>query len=224
MAIVPVPTDVPKSDDILAELRGTGAGVTLIDPLDNSELHRDPLETAIVVKTAAITKSDAVHSTKAGGKGYAVTVKGEYYAPSVDQPGKKVKKPYQVVVNVPSLDSALSVIRRSLLTPAIMKLDPACAGPRTYEIVSAKPLSAETPESTNIQFMPRAALEAHIALIKAPIVPSGYPDVTVLRAAVTDFTLNPVGFEKREAEKQASRAEAQALADLNPGLDVVAVE
>lgn len=216
-----------QDDDILAELRGSNASGTLIDAApDNSANLRDPLETVpeFPLKTPAIVKADAVHSTKAGGKGYAVTVKGDYYAPSVDQPGKKVKKPYEVVVNVPSLDSAMSIIRRQLLTPAIMKLDPQCSGPRTYEIVSARPLSAQTPESTNLQFMPRHALESHIALIKAPIRPSEYADVTVLRAAVIDFSVNPTGFEKREAEKQALRAETDALALLNPDLVVVPAE
>lgn len=220
MAIVPV-APIAAEDDVLAELRGLNVGGNLIDPLDNSDLKKDPLELSPAPKKSAIAKADAVHSTKVGGKGYAVTVKGEYYAPSVDQPGKKVKKPYKVVVNVPSLDSALSVIRRHLLVPALMKIDPACSGPRTYEIVDTKPLSADTPESTNIQFMPRAALEKHIASVKAPINPAEYDDVTVLRAAIIDFTINPVGFEKREAERQAERAEVQALAAMNPDVEVV---
>lgn len=209
-------------DDLMAELNGTGAGVTLIDAPEHADMS-DPLE----VKAPAGPKSAVAKlaaTAKPGLKGYAVTVRGEYFAPSKDQAGKKIKLPYTVVVNVPVLTGALSTIRKHLLTPALLKLDPLCSGPRTYEIVDARPLSAEMPENTNIQFMPREALEAHIKHVKAPIDPKQYPDVTVLRAALIDFTVNPAGFEEREAEKQVKRAELNALNALNPDIEAAPAE
>ena len=81
--------------DLMKEL---SEGV-LLDPLELAP-KTDPLEVAPKRKTPEIKRMDEQFSTKAGGKGYAVTVRGDYYAPAAEQPGKKTKKPYEVVVNV----------------------------------------------------------------------------------------------------------------------------
>jgi hypothetical protein len=55
------------------------------------------------VKPAPIAQQmDKTHAIKAGGKGYVVTVEGEYYAKSVETKGHVIK-PYTLRFNLPSL-------------------------------------------------------------------------------------------------------------------------
>lgn len=209
---------VPSQDALMKELAGA-AGGELIDPLElDPALTNDPLETKPVAAPSATAALNAEHSTKAGGKGFAVTVQGEYYAPAQDAPGKKIKKPYKVTINLPSLDSALSIIKNKLINAAIKRAYPESLGERTCEIVSAIPLSPSTQESNHLQFMNRPRLERYVVDHGVPLKPEDYDDVVVLRNAVIDFTLNPKGFEAREAAKQADRKIEAELAEMNPGL------
>jgi hypothetical protein len=185
----------------------------LIDPLELAPSN-DPLEVPVAPSAHPVKVLDAIHATKAGGKGFAVTVRGDYYAASAENQGKKVKRPYEVTINLPSLDSALSVIKNKILDKTILRKHKDSLGARTHEIVSAVPLSHETQESNNLQFMNRDRLERYVLDHSVPLDASQYEDVVVLRNAVVDFTLNPKGFEEREAVKQADRkleAELNAL-------------
>lgn len=212
-------------EDLLGELKGSpvpalAAGMTVVDEQDNSELKRNPLEIPAPAPLTAVQKADEKHSTKAGGSGYSVKVRGDYYAPSKDQPGKKVKNKYEVDVNLPSLDNALSVIRSYLVAPAIRR-NPKYAdfsSVRTCEIVSVTPLSASTPDSRNLQFMSREGLEAFISDQNAPIDPKEYEDLGDLRRSVIDFQLNPRGFEDREVKRRKERKLKAELAAMNPEL------
>lgn len=207
-----------KQDDLLKELAGNNVKVEYIDPLDRSEATRDLLEVAPLKPESAITRMDKKFSTQAGGKGYRVSIRGEYYAISKEHNGKKIKKPYEVAVNVASLHAALSTIKSKLLDAAVKRKHVDFAGVRTHHIVEAVPLSAETPESTNLQFMSREKLEAHVKDHRVPINPVEYPDTMVLRSAIVDYTLNPKGFEAREVLRQKDRQETAELAALNPEL------
>ena len=214
---------VSSQDALMAELAGdASASITSVDPLGLDT--KDPLEVVPPPAPAKpiAAKLDSLHATRVGGKGYAVTVRGDYYAPAVDFPGKKVKKPYQVTVNLPSLDAAMSVIKHKLLDAAVRRKHADFIGVRTHEIVGAVPLSAETAESNHLQFMNRERLTSYIRDHAVPLDSASYPDVVVLRSAVIDYTLNPAGFEKREAARQAERRASDELAALNPELSAVA--
>lgn len=205
-------------DPLLAELAGDPhAKVENVDvlPTPNSP---DPLEVGKKAEPTPVQKMDAQHSTAAGGKGYRVTVKGEYYCPAAEDPRRKLTKDYEIQFNLPHLNGALSTIKNKLLEKALRQKYKDYLGFRTYEITEARPLSPETPESSNLQFMPRPGLEAFVRDNRVPLNPVDYAETQDLRAAVTDFVLNPRGFEEREKRKQADRAEMAELAKLNPEL------
>lgn len=209
-------TPAPMQPDALLDALAGQADPLALDAQDPG-LSEDPLEVKEPAAPNPIKAMDAKFSTRAGGKGYAVEVAGDYYAMSEERKGK-VKKPYSIVVNLASLDAAMSVIKKNLLERAIRAKYPDYVGVHTHHIVKATPLSPETPESSNLQFMPRERLERYIADHRVPVDPANYKDVVVLRETVVDYTLNPVGFEAREAEKQKKRAEQAELAALNPDL------
>ena len=149
---------------------------------------------------------------------------GEYYA--VNPAGKgKIKKPYDITVNVPKLEGCHSLIKNKLLKAALTRKYPDFSAPRgAGRIESAIPLNAATPKSQNLAYMDRHSLEVHVqgSHPRIPIDLTAYADgpegTIALREAVIDYVQNPEGFAEREAERQANRAEAAALAALNPEL------
>ena len=170
-------------------------------------------------KPTAIRAADVVHATRAGGKGWRVFVKGEYRALAPNGGKGKISKEYATEeFGLPNLDAALSVIMNKLLDARLRRKYPDFCSTRTCKIVDAQPMSPETPASNNIQYMTRAQLVDHIGTIRAPIDPAAYLDVVTLRDAVIDFTLNPKGFEAREATRQQDRKENAELAALNPDI------
>jgi hypothetical protein len=212
------------ADDLLAELNGgTGAPAAVnidVEPVTASRDAVAALEVKPKPALSAVATADAKHATKVGGHGYSVVVIGDFTVPAKDAPGKKALRPYEVVVNVPSLDGALSLIVRKLLDGALRKkyADDGYIRFRTHSIKEARPLSPATPESTNLLYMPREALVAYIADVRAPIDPANYPDTVKLRESVMDYAQNPNGFEKREAARVADLKESAALAQLNPDI------
>ena len=208
------------TDPLLKELAGDIVGVQLIDPMVLAP-KEDPLEVKEPVKGPEVGRLNATHSTKAGGKGFALTVRGEYFAPAADGQGKKTKKNYEVVVNLPSLDAAMSVLKNKILDRVIKKQHPDAIHHRTLEIVQAVPLSPATTESSNLQYMNMDRLVRYVQDHGVPIDVKDYEDVVILRNTVIDFTLNPGGFEDREKLRQDDRkmtAEIEALNDAVPGL------
>ncbi|MDE2019174.1 MAG: hypothetical protein KGJ13_02375 [Patescibacteria group bacterium] len=224
--------DSTSQDPLLAELMGDGKVHPKvlkqdIKRLDAPEPDRpDPLDTANQERLAKTLpdyhtkKADEQFSTAVGGKGYKVTLKGEYFAVSKDNERTKVRKPYEVSVNIAKLDKALGIIVGNLLGPALKRKYPDYSTFRTYQIVGAVPLSAETPQTSHLQYMTKAQLVAHIRDIQAPIDPQDYPDVAELREAVIDYSYNPKDFVKREAKRMETRDRQRELRSLNPDLEV----
>lgn len=212
--------DAPVKDDLLAQLNGDLP--PLVDPAPESAPSRaSELTVAAPAPLSPVEKADAAHATKAGGKGWKVVVKGEYFAENPSGRGK-IAKPYTASFNLPHLydGAALSIIKNKLLEPALRKLHKDFIAVRTNKIDSATPLSPDTPLSNNIQFMNRAQLVAHVAHIRAPINCAIYKDDADLRDALIDFVQTPDGFEKREAERQSKRKLDAELSELNPDLEV----
>jgi hypothetical protein len=213
-----------EQDPLLADLQGdpTLRGEQPDGPLpgDTTGIPEDPLDVRPKAAVSPVKAMDAKHSLAAGGKGYRVVVAGDYYSKSKD-PGRKADLArYELEFNLPSLDRALSLIVGKLLMPALVKKHPDAIRYRTHEIRSARPLSPETPESTNLQFMPfpglqKFAREEHVPIdLKDPV----YQDEKTLRVTLVDYVLNPKDFEKREALRREERKELAELAAMNPDL------
>lgn len=208
------------ADPLLAQLNGEDPMPPRVDPAPDAAPSREvELTVAAPAVPSAVEKADKVFSTRAGGKGYAVVVKGEYFADNPSGRGK-ILKPYELEFYLPHLEAALSVIKNKLLEPKLRKTCSDFVAVRTHKIVGSRPLSPETPETNNIQYMDRAQLEVHIKFIRAPIDPSAYADAADLRETLIDFIQTPDGFEKREAERRATRAGDAELAKLNPGIEI----
>lgn len=218
------PSQAPgkPSDDLLAQLNGEDSvESSMIDPLPagDPDLEKDPLQVNPDAPKSPVHKSNEKFSTAAGGKGYRVKVKGDYYAAPEKLHGRKQKKPYEAEFNLPHLDAAMSVIKHKLLKKFLLKKYDDFIAIRTHMIVSATPLSPDTPESKNLAYMNRDALVQHIKDISAPIDYAGYADTAMLRESVVDYTLNPKGFEKREKERLVKAQEDAELARMNPELN-----
>lgn len=218
-------TEHKEENDLLAELNGDMP--VAATPQEAKELAAaateakvDPLAVKAKKKTA-VTKAheEAVATAASKGaalRGYAVTVEGEYLVASVEVQGKKNKVPYSITVNVPTLEGALSTIKNKLLDKMLKMKYPGYITFVTHEIVSAKPLTTDTPPPANVAYMGWSELVAHVRAEGIPVTPSDYGDnVKELRRAVVDAVLNPVGFKEREARRLLSIREDAELEALN---------
>lgn len=203
-----------EQDELMQELAGEqGATVATIDPVP--EQPENPLVVKPLPKKSAVKAANAEHSVPAGGKGFAITVRGEYYAQSGDGKTKVIKR-YEHVFRLPELrDDALSVIVGKLLAPALRKKHADFINYRTHAIADVKALSADTPKSNNLQYMDRAQLEEFVKTRSVPLDPKDFPETQDLRAMVIEFVQRPEGFEARLAEKVATMREDRELAAMN---------
>jgi len=210
-----------EADDLLAELNGVAA-----TPKEGEELAAasasakiDPLVVRAPTKETATQKARARAEATVGDnrlKGYAVTVEGMFSTASADTPGRKVKRPYVLTCNLPSLEGALSVIKNKLLDKMLTLKYPGYVTYLTHEIVDVKPLSANEPPSDNVAYMTEEQLISYVKSHKVPVdLPTYAGDVKNLRAAVVDFILNPKDFTVREEKRVASVKEDRALEELN---------
>jgi hypothetical protein len=215
-----------ENDDLLAELNG-GVPGEAATPKEGEELvaataatKRDPLVVAPPPRLSAVQKFERASMDKAGDnrlRGYAVTVGGFYSAPSVDTPGRKVKRPYTLTVNLPSTEGALSVIKNKMLDKMLRVKYRDYVTYLTHEITDVRPLGPDTPESNNIAYMSFDALRSFVTSRGVPLVLNDYGnDARSLRAAVTDWILNPKEFVVREKKRLEDQKLEKELDAMNP--------
>jgi len=212
-----------NADPLLAQINGGGKNaMPPLAPGDKPNKQDASRDDKLTVKPKAapdpVAAADARHSTAAGGTGYRLTLRGDYYA---SVPGRKGndKKTYDgVQVNVPRLEGALSLVKNKLIKAVLSKKFDDFVAVRTMRVVKSEPLSINSPKTRHLAYMDRAGLEAFVKEEKAPIDLDAYPDETCLREAVIDWVQNPGGFVKREADRQAKRKEEAELRKLNPDL------
>jgi len=136
---------------------------------------------------------------------YKVKVTGQYIARSPHSEKEKIKKNYEVEGVIPSLASALSVVKNKLLGPALAKKYPDYVAFLTHHIINITPLdetSRERMTKTEIAFMNRETLLRYIKENALPVDAAFYPDVLKLREAVQDAKEDPEGYQKRFALKK----------------------
>lgn len=166
---------------------------------DQLETSRPPAPPANIPQRVA--NADKTHSKAAGGFGFRVTVKGQYYAKSTETKGNLIKD-YELPFNLPSLtnskgESALGIIIGAsrpgggMLKAALQKMDPLAITFRTHEIVNVIPLNG-APEPTSIAYMSFEALKkyARAQFPDFPVDVDEYLDVNHLREDLVDFITN----------------------------------
>lgn len=222
-------TETESTDDLMAVLNGDANMPPRVDPAPAASPARaDELRVNVAPAPLPPTlAADARHSLKAGGRGYAVKVRGLYFANNPNGKGK-VKLPYEVSINVAQLDGAKSTIKNKLLLPALKRKYADAVRHRTFHVVSAKALTPDTPAPDSLDYLERPALEQYARQVKVPIDLSAYSPsdagTTGLREALIDHRQNPKGFSEREAERAKKRREDAELAALNPDLVVGDIE
>jgi hypothetical protein len=230
-------------EDALAALNGDAPGMPpRVDPAPLAAPARD---SELTVKPAAplspLQAADAKHSLAAGGPGYRIDIKGEYYANNPDGRGK-IKKNYELSFNVGRAEGAPSIIKNKLLPVALKKKYPDAVRHRTFHVLRVVPRSPSTAKSNNLAYMDREQLEQYVAFANVPVDLSTYAKTDEgtmhLREAVIDFVQNPdpvkldekgrntvspgdIGtFLFREKARQAKREGDRELRELNPDLDL----
>jgi hypothetical protein len=151
--------------------------------------------------------------------GFKVTVEGDYYVPAAEGRKKKLK-PYSIEVILPSMDSALSVIKNKLLHPILKATMPDYINFRTYTITNVEPLGDSKLQIPPSQ-MSFEQLKNYIQLQGLPVNPEHYSDINTLRADIQLAKDNPSKFTKDVAPKREKEAkEDDELQALNPGIAI----
>jgi len=227
VATKPIPTMAPRTDDDLLDelsgdmLSGVVEGNEVAPTVekvagDFQEKEKDPLEVDV---KGLVADRKAANTKKAQDVlGYEVEVSGDYIAHAKEGRGK-IKKSYSIKLRLPSMEAAASVIKNKLLARALRAQHGDFLDFRTHKIGEVTPLTNDTPLPTNIKFMTRKQLESYVTIVKVPIKASDYAALSDLRDIIVDFTVNPLGFAKREVKKAKDLAETAELEKMNPGLD-----
>lgn len=154
-------------------------------------------------------------------RGFKVKVAGEYIARATQVGVGKQIRTYEIEVNIPSMDCALSVIKNKMLTPILSKKYHDYSSYRTYHIVEVAPLdeaSAAALKKVNVRYMGRENLLRRIDEENLPVDPDLYPDLFKLREAVIHAGTDPEGYLKKLALRRGDLELEVQLAQLNPEL------
>ena len=205
-------SDVTVKDPIAEELAGLWTEPPAekpahdpLDPADQGPSLEEQLDVSKpVVKAAPKSQDlDKTHSKAAGGRGYCVTVEGEYYAKSTETKGHVIKT-YSLKFNLPSLtnerkEAALGIIIGAsrpgggMLKKALRNMDPLSSSYRTHTITKVEVLNG-APEPFSLQYMTLENLQKFVRedprVADFPLSPEEYWDVDHLREDIIDFITN----------------------------------
>lgn len=149
-------------------------------------------------------------------KGFEITVIGEYYTLS-ETVGKKKLLPYTLKVNLPSMDSALSVIRNKLLPKLLKAKYPGYIAYRTHQIIDVKNLDSPghvpglTPREMNHE-----QLIEYVASKELPVNIEAFPELDNLRKAVDLAETRPDEFKIFQEESLKDVKLEKELKERNP--------
>lgn len=151
-------------------------------------------------------------------KGFKVTVEGDYYSKYADNDGhvqKKVKK-YRLVVLLPQIEAALSVIRNYLLEPALKKKYPNYTKYRTHVIKNIETLDGRPVQ--DVRYMNVSQLQDYIEINGLPIDVSVLTAVQELREAIRLYQDNPDQYAAWSQKVFKEKKITSLLSALNPDL------
>jgi hypothetical protein len=152
---------------------------------------------------------------------FKIKCEGLYIARSPNSEKEKIKKPYVVEGNIPSLNSALSVVKNKLLGPALSKKYSDYVYFLTHHITEITPLDLTAREEmarAEVQFMDRPTLIRFIKENVLPVDANFFPELFALREAVQEAKEDPEGFKKRFELKKDDLILSAQIAQANPEL------
>jgi len=171
---------------------------------------------------------------------FKVQVVGEYVARSGVMDKEKIKKPYEIEGNIPTLDCALSIVKNKLLGPKLTQKYPDYVTYLTYHIVKITPLDEESRgklSRAEVQFMDRPTLVKYVKdnNIGVTVMKIGtgdkaqeittpmldvryYPNLFRLREAVQLAKEDPAGYYKQFQLREPDLRMDLEMAKCNPDL------
>lgn len=152
---------------------------------------------------------------------FKIKCEGLYIARSPHSEKEKIRKPYQIEGNIPSLNSALSVVKNKLLGPALAKKYSDYVYFLTHHITEITPLDLSAQEEmarAEVQFMDRPTLLRFIKDNALPVDANFFPELHLLREAVQEAKDDPEGFKKRFELKKPDLILSAQIAKANPDL------
>ena len=151
-------------------------------------------------------------------KGFKVTVRGEYYALAADM-RRKTPMPYEIDVILPSMDSALSIIKNKLLAKALRYRYKDFQDFRTHEIINVVDLSGQTTEGLIPSYMNKQQLVRYVKAEKLPVDVEAYIQLEDFRKAIHLAETNPKEFIIFQDNAKKNAKIERELNELNPELN-----
>ncbi len=148
--------------------------------------------------------------------GYKVSVEGEYFVSAGE--GKKKLSRYEITVNLPSMEGALSVLKGKLLPKLLPKKYPEYTGLRSWHIMNVETFGNIAKAKEVLWQMNRPTIESYIRENELPVLPYIYVTLMELREAVAMAQRDPDNFIRQQDGKEKEYKLVNELAALNPEL------
>lgn len=149
--------------------------------------------------------------------GYTVTVEGQFFVAVGGGKGRGLRR-YRFDVKLPTMDSALSIIKNKILDMVLMRKFEDYVTYRTYNIVNVVPFGKATDAKLTVWQMNRNALEKYIRENELPVKSKLYPVLTSLREATEMAEREPDRFLRVQEQTEKDFKLTNALRELNPEL------
>jgi|TARA_R100000656_G_scaffold33144_4_gene28515 hypothetical protein len=148
--------------------------------------------------------------------GYRITVAGQYF---VREGEKRLNlKSYKFDINMPTMDSALSVIKNKILDVVLKKKYPDYVSYRTHQIMNVVAFGDVAQQKAVLWQMNRTTILSYIQENELPVEPEIFETLMELREAVQMAEADPDNFIKVQDAKRKDWKILSGLRALNPDL------
>jgi len=148
--------------------------------------------------------------------GYKVTVEGQYFIVAGEK--RKSLCNYKFDINLPTMDSALSIIKNNILDAIMPKLYKDYAGYRTHHITCVEPFGNVAQAKAVLWQMNRPTVISYIAENELPVNVEIYETLMDLRQAVEMAEADPDNFLRVQGKREKEFKLTSTLRELNPEL------
>ena len=150
-----------------------------------------------------------------GLSGFDLTVEGDYF---VTEGKHKGLARYEFEFRLPSMDSALSIIKNKVLDMVLKKKYPDYVSYRTYQITKVKPFGTAVLSGFDLWSASREEVEKYIRKEELPVKVKFYPSLMNLREGVQLAEADPDRFLLNQKKLEEDFVFTQELRALNPGM------
>ncbi|MBT5303850.1 MAG: hypothetical protein HOL31_02070 [Candidatus Scalindua sp.] len=148
--------------------------------------------------------------------GYTISVEGQYFVGAGE--GKRTLSNYKFDINLPSMDSALSIIKNKILPVILPKMYPDYLMYRTHDIVDVKPFGNVAQAKAVLWQMNRPTIISYITENELPVNVEIYETLMELRQAVEMAEADPDNFLIVQGKAEKDFKLLSGIKSLNPDL------